>query len=332
MQATYISELAEGGRANGTYFLRSRELRATRAGEAFLALEFGDRSGVIPGVLFRPSPIATAVPAGSAVRVRGTVTRFRGTKRISVEEMRPAESWNPADLIGASVRPREELVAEFGALARSVTHKGLRKTIRQVFRDPQFFERFCDCPASQSYHHAHLSGLLEHTVSVASICDQLAGRYDGVDRDLLVTAALVHDIGKVDELAFDTGIGYTDEGRLVGHVVAGDTRVRDAARRTGLETGVLLKLEHAILSHHGELEWGSPKRPATFEALLLHHVDNLDAKAAGFSAALRGALLIEENWTDSGNLFRRPLYAPKPVEDDRPGCAAEDAQHFRVSA
>lgn len=332
MQATYLSELVEGSRVRGTYFLRSRDLRATRNGDAFLALEFGDRTGVISGVYFRPSPAATSVPTGTAVRVQGTVTSFRGVKRISVEDMRPAESFNPADLLGGGLRPRDELVAEFGSLARSVTHKGLRKTIRQVFRDPDFFARFCDCPASQSYHHAYLTGLIEHTVSVASICDQIAGRYDGIDRELLVSAALLHDIGKVDELAFDTGIGYTDEGRLVGHVVASDVRVRDAARRTGLDTDVLLKLEHAILSHHGELEWGSPKRPATFEALLLHHVDNLDAKAAGFSGALRGASLIEENWTDAGNLFRRPLYAPKPIEDDRPARATEDAQHFRISA
>jgi 3'-5' exoribonuclease len=201
-----------------------------------------------------------------------------------------------------------------------------------VFREPRFFEQFCDCPASQSYNHAYLSGLLEHTVSVATTCAQIAGRYDGVDRDLLISAALMHDIGKVDELSYEVGIGYSDVGRLVGHVVASDTRVRDAARRVGLETRVLLELEHAILSHHGELEWGSPKRPATFEALLLHHVDNLDAKASGFSAALKGASSIEENWTDATNLFRRPLYAPRPIEDERRGLSTEDAQHFQVSA
>jgi 3'-5' exoribonuclease len=115
-------------------------------------------------------------------------------------------------------------------------------------------------------------------------------------------------------------------------VVAGDARVRAAAQRAGLDSVARLKLEHAILSHHGELEWGSPKRPATFESLVLHHVDNLDAKVSGFSEVLRGASLIEENWTDSANLFRRPLYAPRPVEDDRVVRATEDAQYFRVSA
>ncbi len=198
-----------------------------------------------------------------------------------------------------------------------------------------FLASFRTCPASQTYHHAYIGGLLEHTVAVASLCDELAPRYDGVDAPLLVTAALLHDIGKVDELTYDTGIGYTDEGRLTGHVVLGAMRVREAARRARLDRQTLMKLEHAILSHHGELEWGSPKRPSTLEALILHHVDNLDAKAAGFASLLKGASSIEESWTDAANLFRRPLYSPRAIEDDRPHRPAEDEsvlQHLRLVA
>lgn len=332
MRATYITEFTEGSRVDATLFLRAREMRSTRAGEAYLALELSDRTGTIRGVYFRPSPDACTVPAGTAVRVRGTVTRFKGAKRVSIEELAPARQWDSADLIGTAVRARDELVTEFHALARSVKHAGLRRLLRQVFRDAEFFDRFCTCPASQSYHHAYLCGLLEHTVSVAVTCSLVAERYEEIDRDLLVAAALLHDIGKVDELVFDTGIGYSDEGRLVGHVVLSDARVRRAAQQTKLDAHVLMKLEHAVLSHHGELEWGSPKRPATFEALMLHHVDNLDAKAAGFTASLKGASRLEEAWTDAGNLFRRPLYAPRPLEDDRPVRVQEDEQHFRVSA
>ncbi len=149
-----------------------------------------------------------------------------------------------------------------------------------------------------------------------------------------VCAALLHDIGKCDELTFDTAIDYTDEGRLLGHVVLGVQRVQGAvAAGPAADRGArLMRLEHAMLSHHGELEWGSPKRPSTFEALLLHHVDNLDAKAAGFVGAARRAARAEESWTDAANLFRRPLYAPRPAEDDRRYPAEEDAQHFRLTA
>jgi len=332
MNPRYINELVEGARVDSVFVLRSREMRAARNGDAYLLLELGDRTGSLPAVLFRPPPAASSVPSGSAARVTGTVTTFRGVKRISVERLEPASSWDPADLMGSSTRPVEELAEELRALVRSVTHPGLRGLLKRVFGEADFFDAFCRCPASQSYHHAYVGGLLEHTVAVGGLCGQMSERYEGIDRDLLVTAALLHDIGKVDELAFDTGIGYTDEGRMLGHVVSGAMRLRETALRVGLDRQLLLRLEHAVLSHHGELEWGSPKRPSTFEALLLHHVDNLDAKAAGFAALVRGASLIEESWTDAANLFRRPLYAPKPLEDERPQRPSEDDQHYRLTA
>jgi len=188
------------------------------------------------------------------------------------------------------------------------------------------------CPGSQSYHHAYLGGLMEHTIAVAANCARIAGTYPDVNRDLLVTAALIHDLGKIDELSCETSIEYTDEGRLLGHVMLGVRLVHERLALSSAAPDLRRRLEHAILSHHGELEWGSPKRPSTIEALLLHHVDNLDAKAAGFSQAVAGATLAEEAWTDAGNLFRRPLYAPRPMEDDRPRRSEEDAQHFRLTA
>jgi 3'-5' exoribonuclease len=295
-------------------------------------LELSDRTGSIPGVLFRPSRGAMDVPVGSVVAVEGSVTSYRGARRIKVTSMGPAEQWDLAELVARSPRTTEELVAEFTTLAATVQDGGLKALLRAVFRDTAFFNRFSQCPGSQSYHHAYLSGLIEHTVAVAGHCAAVSESYDGVNRDLLVAAALLHDVGKVDELTFDTCISYTDEGRLIGHVVLGTRRVHAAAAKTGVDIALLTRLEHAMLSHHGELEWGSPKRPSTIEALLLHHVDNMDAKAAGFAQALSGAALAQEPWTDSANLFRRPLYAPRPLEDDRPFPAEEDAQHFRLIA
>jgi 3'-5' exoribonuclease len=332
VKATYINELTEGSRVNGTYFLRARDLRAARSGDAYLTMELSDKTGSIGAVLFRPTPDVTAVPTGTAVDVRGVVTSYRGVRRVSVDSLMPARHWEPATLVGEGPRPADELLDELRRIWRGVSEPGLRRTLRNVFSDEAFIVRFRTCPASQAYHHAYVGGLLEHTVAVASLCAELAPRYDGVDAPLLVAAALLHDIGKVDELTFDAGIGYTDEGRLTGHVVLGAMRVREAARKARLDRQTMLRLEHAILSHHGELEWGSPKRPSTLEALLLHHVDNLDAKAAGFASLLKGATSIQENWTDAANLFRRPLYAPRSAEDDRPHRPAEDESYFRASA
>jgi 3'-5' exoribonuclease len=335
LERRYANELAEGERVDADFAMRAKELRAAKNGEAYLAFEFADRSGSIPGVCFRPNADALSAPVGCIVRVRGTVTTYRGTKRISVEQIRPAASWNAEELLASSPREAEELFSEFTGLVRGVRAKDLQRVLRAVFSDRDFMARFRKCPGSQSYHHACLGGLLEHTVAVATICAQIAERYSECDRDLLVTAALLHDIGKCDELSFDTSIEYTDRGRLLGHVVLGIEHLRDALTRTraAVDPDVLTRLEHAVLSHHGELEWGSPKRPCTLEGLLLHHADNLDAKAAGFSAVMSGARRADEVWTDASNLFRRPLYAPRAAEDDRFAPAREDLQYAeRLSA
>ena len=330
MKHQYVRELAEGTRVDTLFALGVKEMRSTRAGEAFLALELADRSGRIPAVYFRPTSEASGVPSGGVVRVRGVVSSYRGSKRISVEYLAPAVEYDPADLIQSSRRDRSEVVAEFKAVASSVRHRGLRRLLKAVFGERVFFERFSSCPGARTHHHAYLGGLMEHTLAVASLCRTLGHAYAGVDADLLVTAALLHDIGKVDELTYDTAVAYTDEGRLLGHVVLSERRLREAAASLSpaLPDELLTRLSHAVLSHHGELEWGSPKRPSTIEALLLHHADNLDAKADGFTSLTAHASRAEERWTDSSNLFRRPLCAPLPAAHDRPVVDAEEARHL----
>jgi 3'-5' exoribonuclease len=330
MKDQYVRELAEGMRVDTLFALGAKEMRSTRAGEAFLTLELADRSGRIPAVYFRPVSEATAVPSGSVVRVRGTVSSYRGSKRISVEHLTPVAEYDPTDLLESSRREPGEVIVEFKAVAATVRHHELRRILKTVFGDIAFFERFAACPGARAHHHAYLGGLMEHTLAVATLCRALGPMYEGVDSDLLVTAALLHDIGKVDELTYDTAVGYTDEGRLLGHVVLSERRLRNASASLSPAPSfeLVTRLSHAVLSHHGELEWGSPKRPSTIEALLLHHADNLDAKADGFISLTGHASRAEERWTDSANLFRRPLYAPTPVADERPVPDAEEARHL----
>jgi 3'-5' exoribonuclease len=334
MKRNYVNELAEGTKIDAPFALRSKEMRASRNGDAYLSLDIADRTGNMPAVYFRPSQDASAVPVGSVVQIRGMVSTFRGVKRVSLESMKPALRWDPADMIAAGTRSRDEMRSEFARLVSGVVDPELRRVLRAVFSNREFYERFSVCPGSQSYHHAHLGGLIEHTVAVAGLCRVLAEQYPQADADLLLTAALLHDIGKCEELTFDTSIEFTDEGRLVGHVVLGLRMIRDALIRARVRVSPerLMLLEHAVLSHHGELEWGSPKRPSTLEALLLHHADNLDAKASGFSALLSGAVRVDEAWTDAGNLFRRPLWAPKAAEDERRAAVLEDISSVQCSA
>lgn len=332
MKPRFIAELVEGARIDAAYVIRSKELRTARTGDPYLWLEISDRSGAIHAVLFRPSDTARSLPVGAVARVAGSIAKYRGRPRVTVETLVPAESWDPDDFLQPGRRPAAEVEAEFTALVRSVRDAECRGVLRRVFGDASFRGSFMRSPASQSHHHAYVGGLVEHTIAVSAVCAQLAGRYDGVDRDLLVTAALLHDIGKVDEIECETGVMYSDAGRLIGHVVLGLQRVARALSTTSLGERRSLLLQHAIVSHHGELEWGAPKQPATLEALILHHADNLDAKAAGLSALLTGATAADEAWTDAHNQFRRPLHASRSELSDRVNRVdADDVQVLRTA-
>lgn len=314
MKEQYVRDLVEGARVDSVFALTSRDIRSARTGDAYLALEASDATGSITAVKFRPSGSDQAVPAGTVVRLRGTVTSFRGTRRISIESMRPETSYDRSDLLAAGVRQTGEMLDELRALVRSIEEPGLRAVVNAVFGAAGFMDRFASCPAAVGRHHAYVGGLLEHTVSVAGLCRSLAASYPTADADLLVAAALLHDVGKVDELAYDAAIEFTDSGRLVGHTVLGDRIVTRAVAKLGrrVPDATALRLSHAILAHHGELEWGAPRRPCTIEALLLHHADNMDAQAASFGEAVSGAAVLEERWSDAANGFGRPLMVPMP--------------------
>ncbi len=329
MGRQFIAALTDGDRVDSVFALKGKETRIARTGDPYLALEFADRTGRIGGIMFRPQGGAAEVPVGSVVRVSGTVTAYRGLLRISAERMRPVRQYDPSDLLPSGTRDSGELVAELRALVKAVGDPALSAVVRRVFSETGFMKRFTAWPASQSYHHAYIGGLLEHTVGVATLCRALCDLYPHADVDLLLAGALLHDIGKVDELQCTTGIEYTDEGRMIGHVMLGERRVRVAIDVLGdaVPHEVATRLSHVLLAHHGELEWGSPKRPCTLEALMLHHADNLDAKTAGFIAAAAAAGRVDEPWTDADNLFRRPLWAPRAAEDDRRSIPFEEGQY-----
>lgn len=317
MRTVYVGTLTEGDRLSETFCLTSKEIRSSRTGEAYLAVELADRTGRIAGVMFRPDRSAQAVPVGSVVAVDGTATTYRGLLRVSVERLRLAGTWDATQLLPTSQRDPEELIVRLRELAKGIHDPHLARIVRTVFGDRGFMGRFKRCPGARTHHHAYVGGLLEHTVAVASVCAYMARLYPEIDHDLLIAGALLHDIGKVDELRFETGIDYTDEGRLIGHVVLGESRLRRVVEHLeGVPAGLVTRLSHVMLSHHGELEWDSSKRPCTLEALVLHNADMMDASTSGFLEAIAGATRVEEEWTGATNQFGRPLHAHWPGVDD----------------
>ncbi len=314
MKEQYVRDLSEGSRVESLFALRSRDIRSARTGEPYLSLEVADCTGSMSAVMFRPGILDESFPIGSVVRVHGLVTTFRGVRRITIDALKPVDGFEPRDFLAAGTRDRDELVAELRGLVRKIRDQRIRSVVRAVFGAPGFIDRFAGSPASIGRHHAYVGGLLEHTVSVANLCTTLAISYPQVDADLLLAAALLHDVGKVEELSTDTSIGLSDAGHLIGHVVLGERMVAGAIGSLArpLPEATALRLTHAVLAHHGEREWGAPRCPCTLEALLLHHADHTDAQAAAFVEAVAGAAVLEQPWSDRSNGFGRALLVPVP--------------------
>lgn len=318
-EATRVSvcDLTPGTTASGVYLLSSRETRTTKAGKPFYKLKISDRSGTIDCTVWETGQMGEKVSAGDLVYLEARVSEYLGKPQLEATkvEAAPPGLAESRDFLPATYRDIDELKGFLQFHIGSVYDSDYSALLQRIFGNPEFFEMFTTAPAAKTYHHAYLGGLVEHTVAVAEMCDFVAQQYGRVDRDLLLTAAILHDVGKTRELAYETVIDFTDAGRFLGHVIQGVTFVSETAKEIpGFPEEKLQLLLHCIVSHHGELEWGSPKRPKTIEALILHHIDNLDAKVKGFLEIVEGSR--DTSWTDLRNLFRRPLHVPRAAHQE----------------
>lgn len=326
-----VCDLKAGTTVEGVYLLASKETRNTKTGKPFFKLKVSDRTGAVDCTVWEVRSMDAALRTGDLVAVSARVTDYQGRPQLEATRVTaaPAGSAEARDFLPCTYRDVDELKGFLQFHIDSVHDGDYAALLQSIFGDAQLFRLFTTAPAAKLYHHAYLGGLMEHTVAVAEMCEFVGQQYGRVDRDLLLTAALLHDVGKTRELAFETTIDFTDAGRFLGHVIQGVTLVSDKVKELpSFPEAKSQLLLHCIVSHHGELEWGSPKRPKTIEALILHHVDNLDAKVKGFLEIVEGSR--DAAWTDLRNLFRRPLHVPRaahqeedflpPGEDDpRPG-------------
>lgn len=312
-----VCDLRPGTTVQGTYLLSAKEARNTKAGKPFYKLKLSDRTGTVDCAVWDIGTMDSGLKAGDLVEVLGRVTEYQGKAQLEASSVLPARAGeaDARDFLPATYRDVDELKGFLKFHIDSVQDRDYSALLGAFFEDPEFYEAFVTAPAAKVYHHAYLGGLMEHTVAVVDLCDFVGQQYGRIDRDLLVTAALLHDAGKTKELAYETAIDFTDAGRFLGHVIQGVTLVSDKAKGLpGFPESKLQQLLHCVVSHHGELEWGSPKRPKTIEALILHHVDNLDAKVKGFLEIVEGSRTT--TWTDLRNLFRRPLHVPRATHQE----------------
>ena len=279
---TYIEEYKEGNKFFGIYLCKSKQVLKTKAGKTYYSLLLQDKTGIIDAKVWELNNGIDDFDSMDFIMTDGMVTSFQGSRQVNISRIRKAQEgeYDPAEYIPASKYNREEMYQELKKVVMTITEPHLRKLAEKYFvEDTGFIAEFKQHSAAKSVHHAFVGGLLQHTLAVAKICSVVAACYPVIDRDLLITAALFHDIGKVWEISEFPSNEYTDEGQLLGHIFLGAELVgKEAALIPGFPKTLAAELQHCILAHHGELEYGSPKKPAMAEALALAYADNMDAK------------------------------------------------------
>jgi len=272
---TYVADLSEGTLVDATFAVQRKQRRHTRNGDPFLAMELADRTGRVPGVVWNDVNLLGArFDQGDTVRVLGRVESYGGRLQIAVRDLEKIEAGDPLDLVPGARRDAETLEGFAEFLAGEIAHPGLRGLLDRFLADPRFRERLRSAPAAET-HHDYAGGLLEHTVAVATLCREAAQLHPRLNADLLVTAALLHDAGRTETFRPGVTISVSDEGRMIGHVLAGVRMIDAAARELGLADDVLLPLLNAVAGHHGPTEG---RRLETPEAIALHHANTLDAR------------------------------------------------------
>jgi 3'-5' exoribonuclease len=312
----FVKDIQEGEQVKDLFLVSNKAVLSSNSGKPYINLSLRDRTGQVEcRVWDRAEEIAKRFDRDDIVEATGSAIQYQGRIQLKVQDVRRVEGEGDlSDFLPVTRKGIDLLWEELQRLVGGIADPDLSRLLRQVFPDPPATEtarRFRQAPGGKSMHHDYIGGLLEHTVSVAGICRFLSGHYEGVDADMLIAGALLHDIGKVGELSYEGAFDYTDEGRLLGHLYMGAEWVAaECARIEGFPADKTMLVKHMILSHHGELEYGSPKRPKTLEAILLHFAENMDSKANAFLEAV-GELREGTNWTDYQRMFERYLFAGK---------------------
>ncbi|MCP4666329.1 MAG: CRISPR-associated endonuclease Cas3'' [Deltaproteobacteria bacterium] len=327
----WIKDITEKDRIQGSYLVKEKRMGTTRNGKPFISMTLADRTGDVEAKVWnRAQELSALFEQGHILDVEGDAESFRGRIQINISGLKVStRQADPGLFLESAPGDATKEMTTLREILRGVKNDHLKALIQGFLEDKAFLTQFKKAPAAKRFHHSYVGGLLEHTLSLCKMAAQVAGHYPELDRDLLVTAAFLHDIGKTRELKADLQIDYTDEGRLLGHVVLGAAMVDEKLYHLkDFPQELALRLKHLILSHHGEYEFGSPKRPKFLEAFALHLIDDLDAKMNGISRFMQKDRR-EGDWTEFNRMFERyfikkEITAPKAAPDE--GLRVEERQ------
>lgn len=325
MSRRFIQQLTDREQVDEVFLAADKQLRTNRQGGLYLQMRLSDRTGSVTAMMWNANEkLYHAFENGDYLHVQGTAQVYNGALQIIVTRIdrTPAAEVDEADFVTLGMAEVDRLATRVSELLRGMKNYPLRNLADCFLMDEQFMAGFTAAPAGIKNHHAYRGGLLDHVVSLMELTAVVAPRYPEIDPDLLLMGAFLHDIGKTRELTYERDLAYSDEGQLIGHLVIGvsllEDKIREAEKLSGepFPEELRLRLQHMILSHHGEYEFGSPKLPMTLEAIALHFLDNLDSKIHSISGMMREDANDDSPWTPYQASLGRKLYKGRREETD----------------
>lgn len=321
MKSPYVSELQPNQAIVATFLVQYKDIRQKKTGEPYLSLILGDRTGEIDAKMWDNVPeVMDTFDRDDFLKVRGLLQVYQNRLQLTIHKLQKQTDTDVdfTDYFPASLRHPDDMFAELMGVIGAVQNPHLRALLTAVMEDPEISRRYKIAPAAKSIHHAYIGGLIEHVLSLCSLAKMTAAHYPHVDADLLMTGVVLHDIGKIHELTYDRSFGYSSEGQLLGHIIIALRMVDEKARLIpGFPPKLRTLVDHLIVSHHGQMDFGSPKVPLFPEALLLHHLDNLDSKMEAMRAFLHKDRHVDGCWTAyNPSLERSVLKKHKFLEEE----------------
>jgi 3'-5' exoribonuclease len=333
MKSAFIADLEAGRRVSSEFLLQGKERKNARSGSAYLDLDLRDSTGTIKGKLWDCDRISANFEIDDVVHIEGAVERYQGTLQIAVRDIRACGdgSVDLLDLLPRSKQDPEVMYAALLGRVRSEPEGPLKQLLLAVLEDPALAAKYKLAPAAMVLHHAYLGGLLEHVSSLWRLADKLADHYPWLNRSLMFAGIVLHDLGKVEELSFQRAFRYSTRGQLLGHISIALELVQEKIRGIpGFPATLKAQVEHIILSHHGKLEFGSPKEPMFAEALAVHYLDELDSKLESVRAQYETERNRLGDWTSRNRALGRELLKTA-FRDERRETGDQAAQPGRDS-
>lgn len=306
-----ISALTDKAIIDSTYLVKSKAIQVAKNGRPYLNITLMDSTGDIGARVWDDAEeLNSKFDRGDVIQVMGHANLYQGKLQLIVQDAIkvPNEEINPADFLPVSQRNIDEMYAELKMHLQGIKNQYLKTLAEKIFSDPLIVKKFKSAPAATGVHHVYIGGLLQHVLSLCALVKAITPLYKNLNEDLLLSACFYHDIGKMNELSYDTNFEYTNEGKLIGHIVQGAMLVDNEIRKIeGFPQDLRNALLHMILSHHGEYEFGSPKRPKFLEAIVFHFLDNLDSKIEGVQSFIKKEK-TEKNWTSHHKIYDRYFF------------------------